>query len=134
MIVGWTGHRPDIFREPRDARNLIDLIAREMARAGDVEFMCGGQRGVDLWVAAAAHALSIPFTIVLPIAMRSFTSGWDSADVGELPRLLAASTDVEIVDRRAVMGPLAYDRRNELIAGRSDRLVAVWTDMRRGGT
>src|SRR4051812_27186494 len=53
-IVGWTGHRPDIFKDPREARDVVARQVQEVQRAcPSAQLVCGCQRGVDSWVAEA---------------------------------------------------------------------------------
>jgi hypothetical protein len=97
-------------------------------------FICGGQRGVDLWAAEAGLALGIPVRLVLPRPPAVFCDGWTTIDRRRLEAAAAAAASHQIVDPENVLGALAYDLRNERIAARADRLVAVWTGIRRGGT
>ena len=135
MIVGWTGHRPDVFQRP-------ELAQREVGRAADallegtpeLEFVSGGQRGVDLWAADAARARGIPFHLVLPVPPRSLTRHWAPEERQALDDGVSHAASVAIIDADETEGPLAYDRRNEAIVRRSDRIVAVWTGVRQGGT
>jgi hypothetical protein len=62
MRVAWTGHRPDLFRDPEAARQRVDDIARGLAQTTpEVTFVVGGQRGVDTGAAGTAHGLGIQF-------------------------------------------------------------------------
>jgi hypothetical protein len=105
-----------------------------MSREGAAGFICGGQRGVDLWAAEAGSRLGIPVSLVLPEALAVFCAGWTTADQRRLEATAAAAASLEIVDPEDVLGSLAYDLRNERIAARADRLIAVWTGIRRGGS
>src|SRR5947209_6240928 len=127
MLVGWTGHRPDVFQSADEARRrLDDLVERVLERRPNAEFLCGGQRGVDAWAASAAAERGVPFRIVLPMAPEAFTRDWSGADRDTLSALIARAIDVRVVDEEGWLGPLAYDRRNEVVAQESDLLVAVW--------
>src|SRR5947207_6548285 len=58
MIIAWTGHRPGLFADPEQARRRVEKAAgAAAARAASPQFLCGGQRGVDLWAAEAGLAL-----------------------------------------------------------------------------
>jgi hypothetical protein len=149
MLVGWTGHRPGLFRSPEEARKGIERMAdAALARWSGATFVCGGQRGVDTWAAQAALARGIPFWVVLPARPEPFTEGWEDADRDLLAALMTRAADVRIVGEAPPLpnppspggretsraGPLAYDRRNEIVAKESDLLIAVWTGLRQGGT
>jgi hypothetical protein len=126
MIVAWTGHRPDLFRDPAQARSTLDELAAELAQQPDTRFLVGGQRGVDTWAAEAAIALRIPFTVVLPYAAETFTQDWQPADRALLQHLLASAATVQVAN--------GYTARNQRLAQRADLLVAVWTRTAGGGT
>lgn len=135
MVIGWTGHRPDVFREPHLAeRGVAELTSVALQRWSDVEFICGAQRGVDQWAAAAGLASGIAVHLVLPTPLVCFTAGWETHDREALQALVERAASVVAVDHRGEQGPLAYDRRNEAIVRRADHLFAVWTGVRRGGT
>src|SRR6266851_7025904 len=89
-IVAWTGHRPDIFRDPAAARAALDATAQDLVTRAKVErFLVGGQRGVDTWAAQAAIALGVPFTVILPLEVGEFTRDWSSADRDTLESVIA---------------------------------------------
>jgi hypothetical protein len=126
MIVAWTGHRPDLFRDPDVARARVESTARNLAEQGATRFLVGGQRGVDTWAAQAATALGIPFRLVLPFEVDTFTADWSVEDRGSLIATLAHAESV------AVAG--GYTERNAVLAQDADLLVAVWTRATGGGT
>jgi hypothetical protein len=127
MIVAWTGHRPDLFRDPLAARAAVDATARDMVEHQRAErFVVGGQRGVDTWAALAAIALGIPFTLILPIDASQFTSEWALHDRALLELTMAQAAEVRVAD--------GYTERNRQVAASADLLVAVWTRVGRGGT
>jgi hypothetical protein len=135
VIVGWTGHRPDIFRDPSLARGEVERTADALAgRWSELEFVCGGQRGVDLWAAAAALTRSLALHLALPLPLDSLTTGWAPPDRQSLVDLHGRAASIEVADPENAEGALAYDRRNEAIVRRSGLIVAVWTGVRRGGT
>ena len=133
MLIAWSGHRPDVFRELDAAERLVAKLASERAAPG-AEFICGGQRGVDQWAARFAREHGIPFHLVLPVDSARFTGDWLDADRVALGELIAGAASMEIIDGQGDLGPLAYDLRNEAIVRRADALVVVWTRIRRGGT
>ena len=133
MLIAWSGHRPDVFRNPRAAREAVARIAGAKAAPG-VEFICGGQRGVDQWAAQAARKRGLSFHLVLPIDPPAFTRDWLPAERSALGELIASAASVEVVDSVGTLGPLAYDLRNEAVLRRAGLLTVAWTGIRRGGT
>src|SRR5712691_357605 len=128
-IVAFTGHRPDIFREPEAARDAVNTIAQNLVVHDKAEhFLVGGQRGVDTWATLAAINLGVPFTLILPLAVAQFTSDWLSADRALLDSVVTLATELRFVgwanDRAA-----AYTERNRQLAEQADLLVAVWTQL-----
>jgi len=87
MIVAWTGHRPDLFRDPAAARAAVDTAARELARDGVECFVVGGQRGVDTWAALAGIATAVPLSLIMPRGLNEFTRDWSERDRQVLARI-----------------------------------------------
>ena len=132
MQIAWTGHRPELFADPAEAERVVRSTATELVvRARPERFLVGGQRGVDTWAALAAHALAVPFVLVLPLEVGAFTRGWSVDDRRVLERTLDSAADVEIVGGAEAR---AYRERNRRIATRGDLLVAVWAQISGGGT
>jgi hypothetical protein len=125
-VVAWTGHRPDLFRDPEAARQAVEAVARELAEYGTERFMVGGQRGVDTWAALAAIASGVPFSVLLPLPIDEFARDWSPAD-----RSLLRQTLVHADDWRVVGG---YSQRNLELVRHAGLLVAVWTGTGGGGT
>lgn len=115
------------------AEAAVERIAADKVAPG-VEFVGGGQRGVDQWAAEAARKHAVPFHLVLPTDLAPFTRDWLPADRASLERLMTLAASVELIDGRDELGSLAYDLRNEAVASGADALVVVWTGLRRGGT
>jgi hypothetical protein len=126
MRVAWTGHRPDLFQDPADARATVETVAREFAHQPETRFLVGGQRGVDTWAALAAIALGVPFTLVLPVDVDAFSKDWQAEDRSVLQQALASAADVRVVG--------GYTARNRFLAQTAQLLVAVWTRTAGGGT
>jgi hypothetical protein len=127
VIVGWTGHRPDLFRDPLAASARVDAAARNLVACEAVDaFLVGGQRGVDTWAALAAMALGVPFTLILPFEVGQFTLDWAPSDRTVLEETIARAAEVRVAG--------GYTERNRQIATGADLLVAVWTRIAHGGT
>ena len=133
MLIAWSGHRPDVFRDPRAAEATVTRLVSEKAAAG-VEVICGGQRGVDHWAVRAAIDVRISFHLVLPSEVPRFARDWSPHDRVALEGFAARATSIAVIDPAEELGPLAYDLRNEAIVRRADALVVVRTSVRRGGT
>jgi hypothetical protein len=133
-IVAWTGHRPDIFRDPAAAREVVNTTAQSLVTHEQADhFLVGGQRGVDTWAAQAAIVLGLPFTLILPLEVAAFTSDWPAADRAALESVMALASALRIVGP-ASDPATAYTERNRLLATQADLLVAVWTQLGGGGT
>lgn len=126
MIVAWTGHRPDLFRDPAAAEAAVDSATRELAKSGATAFVVGGQRGVNTWAAQAAIRYAVPFRLVLPFDALEFSRDWLEADRSVLKDLLLQAAAVRIAG--------GYTRRNRVVATSAQLLVAVWTGTSGGGT
>jgi YspA SLOG family len=126
MIVAWTGHRPDLFRDAEAARTVVDRAARELAEQRVDAFLVGGQRGVDTWAAQSAIEYGVPFRVALPFDIAQFTREWLEADRSVLSSLLRQADAVRIVG--------GYSDRNRALATQAQLLLAVWTGTAGGGT
>ena len=133
MLIAWSGHRPDVFRQPVQAEAAVRAVGAGRVAAG-VQFLMGGQRGVDQWAARLALQLGIPFHFVLPTTVERFTRDWAAEDRYSLAELMSRCASLSTIDPAGALGALAYDLRNETIVRRADALVVVWTGLRRGGT
>jgi hypothetical protein len=125
-LVAWSGHRPDLFRDPESARLAVEREAQAVCIAGFDGFLVGGQRGVDTWAAQCAIALAVPFWLVLPFETDEFTRDWSDADRGVLQGLRAQAAGVRIAR--------GFSQRNQHLASGAQLLVAVWTGVAGGGT
>jgi hypothetical protein len=133
-LIAWTGHRPELFRDPAAARERVAQLARDLVseQAGSTpRFLVGGQRGVDTWAALAALDLGTPFELILPLEPDAFSTGWAAADKERLHLTVARAARVQVVGGEPA---LAYSERNRLLATGADLLVAVWTRTPAGGT
>jgi hypothetical protein len=71
-------------------------------------------------------ALGVPFTLILPVDVSQFTSGWTTHERALLEQTLAAAAEVRVA--------AGYSERNRQIATGADLLMAVWTRVGHGGT
>jgi hypothetical protein len=127
--IAWTGHRPELFLSSQAAEQAVHRVAAELPRSS---FLVGGQRGVDTWAAEAAHRLGIRFTLVLPLEVEAFASGWTAADRRRLEQTVDWAAEVQVVGGPSV--DAAHTARNRVLATQAGLLVAVWTGQRGGGT
>ncbi len=134
--VAWTGHRPYYFRDPRSVERTVREVASglKLEFGPSLEFLVGGQRGVDNWAALAAISLQVPYCLILPLPIPVFTRDWDHEDVATLMKVWEQAAARQIVDETGQAGPDAHDRRNDLLASEADLVVAVWTGLKAGGT
>ena len=128
MIVGWTGHRPDLFGDAGAARQALARHARHLVEhESATHFVVGGQRGVDTWAALEAVTLRVSYAVILPCPIDQFVDAtWTPGDRATLEQLLTTASDVDIAD--------GYAERNRRVATSVDLLVAVWTGTGGGGT
>jgi predicted Rossmann fold nucleotide-binding protein DprA/Smf involved in DNA uptake len=129
-IVAWTGHRPELFRDPVAAHFAVEEIAADLVRRDAARrFLVGGQRGVDTWAALSAIALGVPSVVILPLGVAEFTAQWPAEDRSVLETTLAAAIEIHIIGTTA-----GYTERNRFLATHADLLVAVWAGITHGGT
>ncbi|HEY7064817.1 MAG TPA: hypothetical protein VII06_25310 [Chloroflexota bacterium] len=134
--VAWTGHRPEFFAAPTGVAAAVHEIAATLkGRYGEgLVFLCGGQRGVDTWAAAAAQLLGIRVHLYLPLPVARFAADWQPADRAALEQSWAHAAERIVVDPDGALGAEAYTRRNRLLAECCDVLIAMWTGLGGGGT
>jgi len=88
MRIAWTGHRPELFAEPVAVEGHVDAeVARLQRLDPELTIVCGGQRGVDLWVAEVALRFRAPLEVILPTPIRVFTGAWSVTDRARLARV-----------------------------------------------
>ena len=135
MRVSWTGHRPELFACPGDAEAVVRTESARLrdTYGGDVVIVSGGQRGVDLWAAAAARELGLRLRLYLPAPPERLAETWPPAEAAAL------AAAVSYAPRTRVFGtdpqdPAGYTARNRALALECDLLIAVWTGRLGGGT
>ena len=128
MIVGWTGHRPDLFVDAGAARQALATVARRLVEHESARhFVVGGQRGVDSWAALEAVTLCVSYSVILPNPIDEFVdASWTPSDRATLEQLLTRASDVQVAD--------GFADRNRRVATLVDLLVVVWTGTGGGGT
>jgi uncharacterized phage-like protein YoqJ len=134
LRVAWSGHRAELFAEPEQAHALIEResarLVREHAR---LVILSGGQRGVDLWAAAAARRLGLELHLLLPVPAASFVADWEPTDAAAFYELMRAAGSVRSFGSTAE-GDAGYERRNQALAEECELLIVVWTGQGGGGT
>jgi hypothetical protein len=133
--VAWSGHRPELFAHPERARALVwGETRRLLPELGpDLLVLSGGQRGVDLWAAAAARDSGLALRLLLPAPPRIFCVDWPLEDVDALSLAIDHAEDVRIFGSRAAEAA-GYDARNRALAAECDLLIVVWSGLQHGGT
>jgi uncharacterized phage-like protein YoqJ len=131
VIVAWSGHRPDLFRDPDAAKQIVRSQVEALAETRGVTFRIGGQRGVDCWAGEAARDLGVPLRVYLPLPEKLFTKDWLPAERAALAALIGAAEEVRVL---AEKGEAGYSARNQALVEGADLLVAVWTGQTGGGT
>ena len=132
-IVAWTGHRPDLFADPGQARRTVLAEAKRVRDelTGPLRFRVGGQRGVDMWAALAGQDLRIPYDMVLPLPVEEFTAGWSADEKATFEFVAHGAAITEIVGG---VEDEAYQERNRRLVTGAGLVVAVWTNTQGGGT
>lgn len=113
-------------------QHVADQVRSEFRER--LAFLVGGQRGVDLWAAAAAVRLGVPFHLYLPLPIAAFAADWGAADRAALESFWEQATERRVLDPTGQFGPEAHTLRNQAIAEAADLVIAVWTGRTGGGT
>lgn len=122
-----TGHRPQRIPDEHRTREMIAQVLSEVKPS--IVFQ-GMAAGVDLWTAAEAWKLGIPFHSVRP---------WEghkpsvSKNVSDWVFRNSAHIDV-VVHQEKYPGPWVYESRNRWMIDRADVMLAVWDGEPSGGT
>ena len=135
MRIAWTGHRPELFARPDEARALVEReTERLVAEHGQrVLVLSGGQRGVDLWAASSAIHHRLPVNLLLPAPPTSFAVDWPAEDAAALAAAIESAAEVTIFGE-SPSDASGFDARNCALAATCDLLIAVWTARQQGGT
>lgn len=127
MRLSITGHRPEKIPDEQAVKEWLGVC---LYNAVSECVYVGMASGVDLWTGLAAIDLGIPVIACKPWA-------------GHKPRIADAEAYEAVIEHaREVVnvhpsetypGPWVYQKRNEYMVDRTDRLLAVW-DYSSGGT
>jgi uncharacterized phage-like protein YoqJ len=133
--VAWSGHRPELFARPDQARQVVEQETGRLAAqyGGELVVLSGGQRGVDLWAASAARTHSLRLELLLPTPVAAFSAHWLPDDAVELAEAAEYASTVRVFGADAA-DPSSYEARNQALAAECDLLVVIWTGLEQGGT
>jgi hypothetical protein len=95
--------------------------------------LSGGQRGVDLWAAAAARDSGLALKLLLPAPPRIFCADWPLEDADALSIAVDYAEHVRVFGASTAEAA-GYDARNRALAAECDLLVVVWSGRQHGGT
>lgn len=123
-----TGHRPNRIPD-------MDVVALALHDAfidlGITHVIQGMADGVDLISASVAWDYEIPFSSARPWHEHKPSEEWSDSYTFALTH----SENLWIVnDAIGYPGPQVYQERNEFMVDRADILIAVWDDLKMGGT
>lgn len=128
MITAITGHRPENIDDEKWTRQALETALREM---GSTKIIQGMAAGVDLWSAAAAWRIGIPFANARPWA--SHNAGKNNTVAYDWVMLHGESTK-NISEAQSYPGPQIYKTRNIYMVDNADNVLAVWNGLPYGGT
>lgn len=128
MKVAITGHRPENILDEKWTREAIQESLKIMEASLVIQGMAAG---VDLWSAAAAWKLNLPYIAARPWA--THTAGKANTVAYEWV-LKNAVEVVNISDATSYPGPQIYKTRNIYMVDKGDVVLAVWNGLTYGGT
>lgn len=126
--VAITGHRADSFTNEVWVRKTIREVLGDIPASHVIQGMANG---VDLWSAAEAWHLGLPFTAVKPWATHSAGQKWNAAY--EWAEKNAEKIQV-ISPATTYPGVQIYQTRNIWMVDHADVVLAVWDGRNKGGT
>lgn len=127
MRLAITGHRPEKIEDGDAVRTNILVGYRILSPEVVIQGMASG---VDMWSARLAAAVGIPYWCARPWT----THAPRKAEREEYDNIIGSAAYVHVVtplDRYP--GPWVYQKRNEWMVDKADRILAVW-DGSPGGT
>lgn len=128
MITAITGHRPENIEDEQWTRQAMQDALKEI---GSTKIIQGMAAGVDLWSAAAAWKLGIPFMNARPWATHN--AGMRNT-VAYTWVMENAENTVNISEATSYPGPQIYKTRNIYMVNNADNVLAVWNGLPHGGT
>lgn len=128
MKVAITGHRPENILDEKWTREAMSLGLQKMGASLVIQGMAAG---VDLWSAASAWKLGLPYVAARPWA--THTAG-RANNVAYEWVLKNAQEVVNISEATSYPGPQIYKTRNIYMVNHGDAVLAVWNGLTHGGT
>lgn len=142
MNISFTGHRPEHLTDEQCEiiiEWLREYIEKIILKFGNVNFITGAARGVDIWAAEIILEMkekykdkSIKSIIAIPHKGhgqgKNWTGGWDKRH----NIVLSKSDKVVFVHKGPYYWKCMQDR-NEWMVDRSNFVIAIWTG-KLGGT
>lgn len=127
-----TGHRPKSLFDPEGTKQLLhEYLEKENPEL----VIIGMADGVDVWAGASCIDLGIDYIAAKPWAGHFITSIRQVSDMPEYDRIIKGAKEVVAVsDATNYEGPEVYMRRNRWMVDHSDKVVAIFNGIRRGGT
>jgi len=142
MRIAFTGHRPKDLPPNSELwiRTALEYaIDRQIEKAfkkGDIaEFFTGMALGVDQIVAEICiekRKKGEPVKVHAAIPFIGQQWKWPQKDQKHYNQLLELCDEVHVVCSEASV--TAFHKRNEYMVGNSEKLIAVWTGKKTGGT
>lgn len=128
MITAITGHRPENIIDEAWTREAMSQALQEM---GSTSIIQGMAAGVDLWSAATAWRLGLPYESARPWATHSARI----ANAVAYEWVLSHSEKVtNISEATSYPGNSIYHTRNMYMVNNADNVLAVWNGLPHGGT
>ena len=134
IVVGVTGHR-DIRPEDRDALysavEKILLALREKCPHSGIVMLNSLARGADQLCAEAALRLSIPLTVVLPMAQEEYEKDFSGEELLRFRTLCSAAKECFAAPETEQAPPspdrnFAYRQAGIFVAAHAHVLLALW--------
>lgn len=139
--IAGIGHRPETLPDGADVPSILREVAKfidsachdAMADGRNVEIVCGGQRGGDLWIAEAGVRVGCIVRLRLPFPPELFTAKWSQDDRDRLEWMIAHSEGTWSVVRNDYHVS-AYHVRDRQVVDESDIVYAIHDGRNDGGT
>ena len=137
-VIAITGHRPKDLPPGygyNDVRSALAPLYRPDALHphGTARFITGGALGIDQWVALWCLNEGVEYEVILPFPISVMSKFWRLDSTQLLERLIAGASHFEVVGDYSY-DPAMYQRRNERMVDRADKVFAFWSGKPYGGT